>query len=81
MCGDLTKQETWGSANVTDYALHSGPGVNETSDEKRNLPLSIISTTNSLCSSASLFLWLFPQGIVIGVKGGGVVLAGAGGQV
>lgn len=31
-------RKTWGSGNVTDYAFHAGPGVNETSDEKRNLP-------------------------------------------
>lgn len=32
---------------------NAGPGVNETSDEKRNLPSSIISTANSPCSTAS----------------------------
>lgn len=71
MCSDSTKREleTWESGNVTDYALHSGPGVNETSDEKRNLPSSIISTANSLCSTASPPLWVFPQGLVIGGKG------------
>lgn len=64
------KRETCGSGNVTDYALHAGPGVNETSDEKRNLPSSIISTANSLCSNASPPpLWVFPQGLVIGGKG------------
>ena len=64
MRGDSTKckLETWGSGNVTDYALNAGPGVNETSDEKRNLPSSIISTANSLCSTAFPPLWVFPQG-------------------
>lgn len=47
-------------------------GVNETSDEKCNLPSSIISTANSLCSTDSPppSLWSFsPQGLVIGGKG------------
>lgn len=45
VCGDSTKRKpgAWGSGNVTDYALRAGPGVNETSDEKCNLPSSIIS--------------------------------------
>lgn len=53
--GDSTEcqRETWRSGNVTDYAFHVGPEVNETSDEKRNLPPSIISTPNSPCSTAS----------------------------
>lgn len=71
--GDSTEcqQETWRSGNVTDYAFHVGPGVNETSDEKRNLPPSIIATPNSPCSTASspfffFFSWAFPQGLVFG---------------
>lgn len=49
----------WECGNVADYAFHTGPRVNETSDEKRNLPCLLSLTQLDRALPPLLFHGLF----------------------